>query len=149
MRSRLYAVSVLAVLVNGCAGLAPISARDTDTTLSAAIERQLPMLLAAGDYWRASRASYQLAAARSRLNQARAACAALTNSLRYYRRALARDVDNLSSVSDGFDEPGEEDAMTEIRSEFGCVGNRSAGQGHGTPPTPQAREIPVPPVQLG
>jgi len=149
MRGRSYAICVLATLVCGCAGMTPVSPREADRKLSATIERELPPLLAAGDYWRASKASFQLAAAQSRLRQTRAACAALANSLKYYRRALAHDTDTLLSVLDEFDGPGHEDAMTEIRSEFGCAGNRSAERHRPALANPQASEPLIPFSQQG
>ncbi len=89
---RCFVVLSAAVLF-GCAGLAPVSSRDADRELSDAIEQALPSLVLAGDYWTASKASFQLAGARSRLKETRAACAALSRSLDYYRKAVATDTD--------------------------------------------------------
>jgi hypothetical protein len=91
------------------------------------LEKALPSLVASQDYWTASKAYFQLAVARGRLNETRAACAALSKSLDYYRQALAKD--NLSPVylgemaSDGSDDS---DGMQEVRSKFGCAGTQSA-----------------------
>ena len=87
----------------------------------------LPPLIASQDFWSASKVYFQVAIARNRLNEAQAACAALSQSLAYYRAALAKD--NLSLVyfgdmaSDGTDGG---DGMKEVRAKFGCEGIRSA-----------------------
>ena len=73
----------------------------------------------APDYWTASKTSLQQADAHRRLNQTQAACEALTQSLEYYRLALANeellgDVVRPTRNNNG-------DAMQEIRSRFGCI----------------------------
>ncbi len=75
-------VILIAAFLVGCAGLAPASSSDADRKLSGAIEQALPSLVSAGDYWTASKVFFQLAGARSRLKETRAACAALSQSLR-------------------------------------------------------------------
>jgi len=91
------------------------------------LEKALPPLMASQDYWSVSKAYFQLAVARGRLNDTRAACAALSKSLDYYRQALAKDNLSLSyfgeMASDGSDDS---DGMQEVRSRFGCTGTRSA-----------------------
>ncbi len=91
------------------------------------LEKALPPLMASQDYWSVSRAYFQLAVARGRLNETHAACAALSKSLDYYRRALAKDKlspDYLGDlVSDGSDDS---DGMQEVRSRLGCGAVRSA-----------------------
>ena len=69
----------------------------------------------AQDYWSASKTSFQLASKYNRLNERQAACEALAKSLDYYRTALAKNSQEVASVSsdDG-------DGMQEIRSQFGC-----------------------------
>jgi len=112
-------VVLSAAVLFGCAGLAPVSSRDADRELSDAIEQALPSLVLAGDYWTASKASFQLAGARSRLKETRAACAALSRSLDYYRKAVATDTDIplYELGSDLRDDEG----MREVRSLFGCA----------------------------
>jgi hypothetical protein len=140
-------VVLSAAVLFGCAGLAPVSPGDADRKLSDAIERELPSLVSAGDYWTASKVSFQLAGARSRLNETRAACTALSNSLDYYGRALARNTDTpLYEFGTG---PGDDEGMMEIRSMFGCVGERSAKPLREHAPHPQARKTLISPIQQG
>ena len=115
----------------GCASLA--SADDSNTskrlsdTVSSFEKTALPPLIASQDYWSASKVYFQLAIARSNLHETRAACAALSRSLEYYRAALVKD--NLSleyfgdMASDGT-EGG--DGMKEVRAKFGCDSIQSA-----------------------
>ncbi|SRR6266568_3544252 len=111
-------VILVAAFLVGCAGFAPASSSDTDRKLSDAIEQKLPSLVSAGDYWTASKVSFQLASAHARLKETRAACAALSQSLDYYRKALAKDTDTpLYELGSG-SEDGE--GMLEVRSLFGC-----------------------------
>jgi len=136
-----------AAVLFGCAGLAPVSPGDADRKLSDAIERELPSLVSAGDYWTASKVSFQLAGARSRLNETRAACTALSNSLDYYRRVLTRDTDTpLYELGTG---PEVDEGMMEIRAMFGCVGERSAKPLRGHSPHPQVRKTLISPIQQG
>jgi len=91
------------------------------------LENALPPLVASQDYWSASKAYFQLAVARGRLNETRTACAALSKSLDYYRRALAKDKLSLDyfgeMASDGSDDS---DRMQDVRSRIGCGGTQSA-----------------------
>jgi Flp pilus assembly protein TadD len=139
-------VSVLvAALLCGCAGLAPVSHdKDADRKLSEAIERELPSLKSAGDYWAASRAYFQLASVRTRLNETRAACIALSNSLGYYRRALATETDSPLYESDT--DLGDGEGELEIRSMFGCVVERSAEPFRGGASPQQARRTRISPA---
>ncbi len=104
------------------------------------LEKALPPLLASQDFWSASKAYFQLGVARGRLNETRAACAALSKSLDYYRRALVKD--NLSldyfgeMASDGSDDS---DGMQEVRSRLGCKGTRSASSPVHAPRTVSSR----------
>jgi len=143
---RCFVVLSAAVLF-GCAGLVPVSPGNADRKLSDAIERELPSLVSAGDYWTASKVSFQLAGARSRLNETGAACTALSNSLDYYRRALATDTDTtLYEFDTG---PGIDEGMMEIRSTLGCVVERAAKPLRGHAPYPQVRKTLISPVQQG
>ncbi len=91
------------------------------------LEEALPPLIASQDFWSASKGYFQLAVARGRLNETRAACVALSQSLDYYRKALAKDQLSLAyfgeMASDGSDDS---DGMQEVRSKLGCEGARSA-----------------------
>ena len=124
----------------GCATLAS-AAGDTDKLSDAremlqrgkvasavsTLEKALPPLVASQDYWSASRAYFQLAVARGRLNETRAACAALSKSLDYYRQALVRDKLSLDyfgeMASDGSEDS---ETMLEARSRLGCERTRTA-----------------------
>jgi hypothetical protein len=112
------------VLMFGCATLvsaADDSNKNLSDTVSSFEKTALPSLIASQDYWTASKVYFQLAIARGHLNETGAACAALSQSLEYYRAALAKD--NLSvayfgdMASDGT-EGGS--GMQEVRSKFGC-----------------------------
>ena len=112
------------VLMFGCATL--VSATDDSNktlsdTVSSFEKTALPSLIASQDYWTASKVYFQVAIVRGHLNETDAACAALSQSLEYYRAALAKD--NLSvayfgeMASDG-SEGGS--GMQEVRTKFGC-----------------------------
>src|SRR5712691_12048122 len=94
---------------------------------ASSLEEALPPLIASQDFWSASKGYFQLAVARGRLNETRAACVALSQSLDYYRKALAKDQLSLAyfgeMASDGNDDS---EGMQEMRSKFGCEGTRSA-----------------------
>lgn len=91
---------------------------DGDEQLAISLEKSMPKLVAAGDYRAASRAAFQLASARKRLGDPAAACKALSDSLEYYRMAVAKE--------SGVSEPAassimdDSDGMAEIRGRFGC-----------------------------
>src|ERR1700682_6347579 len=114
----------LGIVVFGCAPLwsaADDSNKNLSDTVSSFEQTALPSLIASQDYWTASKVYFQVAVARKHLNETAAACAALSQSLEYYRAALVKD--NLSVVefgdmaSDGSDEG---DGMQEVRAKFGC-----------------------------
>ena len=111
-----YAV---AVFLFGCAGLAPAASSDADRKLSDALEQALPSLVSSGDYRSASKLSFHLASARSRMNETAAACSALSQSLAYYRAALSKETGEpvYAAAPNGGTEA---DGMQEIRSRFGC-----------------------------
>jgi len=118
------------VLMFGCATLVS-AADDSNKTLSDTVssfeKTALPSLIASQDYWTASKVYFQVAIVRGHLNETDAACAALSQSLEYYRAALAKD--NLSvayfgeMASDG-SEGGS--GMQEVRAKFGCAPMLSA-----------------------
>ena len=99
---RKLATLITAFLLGGVA-FVPASSADADSSR---------------DYWSASRDSFQLAAARSRMNETSGACSALAQSLAYYRAALAMETgDPAVATSSGSDDDG----LQEIRSKFGCT----------------------------
>lgn len=147
MKLRRNLAIVLAALLCGCAGLAPVSPGDADRKLTEAIERQLPSLASAGDYWAASRVSFQLAGARHRLNDTRGACIALTNSLGYYRRALATEAH--TTLYDLAADRENDEGMIEIRSMFGCVSESSARARREPASEPQAQKPRIVPTRQG
>jgi ABC-type Fe2+-enterobactin transport system substrate-binding protein len=113
---RYVAVSVAAFLV-GCATITPTLASDNDRKLSDALEQSLPTVVASADYRSASKLYFQLATARTRMHETSAACAALTQSLAYYRKAIAQETGTVEYVSD----QGDDEGMQEIRAKFGCT----------------------------
>ena len=116
---RRYLVIAATALLVGYATTASAAASDADRQLSDALEQAMPSLVSSQDYRSASKLYFQLAAARSRLKETAAACTALSQSLAYYRKALAKatntpmgEATNLSSNDEG---------LAEVRSKFGCV----------------------------
>jgi hypothetical protein len=113
----------------GCATLA--SADDSSAKLSATVssfeKTALPPLVVSQDFWSASKVYFQLALARRDLNETRAACVALSQSLKYYRAALVKDELSLEyfgeMASDGRDGS---DGMQQVRARFGCDAIQSA-----------------------
>jgi hypothetical protein len=87
----------------------------------------LPQAIASLDFWSASKVYFQLAIAHERLKETGAACAALSQSLGYYRAALVKDnlapVDFDDIASGGADNS---DGMKEVRAKFGCDAIQSA-----------------------
>jgi hypothetical protein len=79
----------------------------------------VPQFVVAGDYRAASSAAFRLASAHNRLGETASACAALSQSLGYFRIAVARD--------SGLSEPAGSaltdnmGALEQIRARFGCT----------------------------
>jgi hypothetical protein len=120
------AAYLAAVLFLGCATVV-LAADDSNRQLSATVSSlentALPSLIASQDYWSASKVYFQLAMARSQLNETRAACAALSQSLEYYRAALAKDNLSAGYFGEGPTDGSEEgDGMQVVRAKFGCEG---------------------------
>ncbi len=115
-----YVVIPIAASLLGCAAVVPTSSSEADKRLSDALEQALPALVSSGDYRSASKLSFQLATARSRMNETAAACSALSQSLGYYRTALSKETGEpaYAAASSG---GTEDDGMQEIRSRFGCT----------------------------
>jgi hypothetical protein len=119
MLSKRSLVILSSVFLFGFAPVGTTRSSDADQRLSDALQQALPTLVSSGDYLAASRLYYQLAAARSRLNETATACAALSQSLATYRRALA---DDSGALREGAAPRRSDDAgMQEIRSKFGCT----------------------------
>ena len=70
------------------------------------------------DYWAASKLSFQLAAVRSKMNETSEACLALSQSLAYYRAALAMETGEPAVATN---RGSDDDGLQEIRSKFGCT----------------------------
>jgi len=101
--------------------------RDEVASAVSSLEKALPPFIASQDYWSASKAYFQLAVARGRLNETRAGCAALSKSVDYYRQALVKDKLSLDyfgdMASDGSDDS---EGMLEVSSRLGCERIRTA-----------------------
>ena len=78
------------------------------------LERSISSFAAAGKYREASSAAFQLAEAHKRAGDTTKACAALSQSLEYYRKANPGDEPASSSLRD------RSDGMGEVRARFGC-----------------------------
>jgi uncharacterized protein (DUF1501 family) len=82
-------------------------------------ERSLASLASSADYRSASATAFLLAAMRNRLGETQAACAALSQSLEYYRKALEKETGvsepAISSIND------DSDGMAEVRARYGCA----------------------------
>ena len=89
-----------------------------DRQLASALEDTLPQLVMAEDHRAASSVAMQIAFTRSHLGDSVGACAALQQSLDFYRKALAKDSGiseaAVSSVGD------DSDGMAMVRAKFGC-----------------------------
>ncbi len=114
-----YVVVSIAASLLGCAAV-PVSSSDADRRLSDALDQALPALVSSGDYRSASKLSFQLATARSRMNETAAACSALSQSLAQYRTALSKETGEpvYAAASNGGTQG---DGMQEVRSRFGCT----------------------------
>jgi hypothetical protein len=97
------------------------SNKNLSDTVSSFEKTALPSLVASQDYWTASKVYFQLAIARGHLNETGAACAALSQSLEYYRAALVKD--HLSVAYFGEMAPDgreESDGFQVLRAKLGC-----------------------------
>jgi len=95
------------------------STPDADKQLSDTLEQAMPSVLSSQDYWSASKLYFQLASARSRMNETAAACTALVQSLAYYRKALAKATG--APMGEAVKVSGNDEGMAEVRSKFGCT----------------------------
>ena len=89
-----------------------------DRMLATALEDSMPQLVMAEDHRAASNIAMQLAFTRNHLGDTVGACAALSQSLDSYRKAIAKESgvseSAFSSVSD------DSDGMAMVRAKFGC-----------------------------
>ena len=87
--------------------------------IAVSTERSLASLASSADYRSASATAFLLAAVRNRLGQTQASCAALSQSLEYYRKALANEIGVPESAISGIHD--DSDGMAEVRARYGCV----------------------------
>jgi hypothetical protein len=117
LKSALFSMTALLV---GFAAFEPASSPAAQKRLSETLEQALPSLASVQDYWTASKVSFELAGVRSRLSEMPAACEALSQSLDYYRKAVANDTDTpLYEFSFALED---DEGMREVRARTGCVG---------------------------
>ena len=105
-------------LVLGHASIATGDA-GSDRKLAAQLQRALPDLVVSENYRALSRATMQLAGARSRLGETPEACKALSQSLESYRMAVAKQTGVQEAAASGLGD--DSDGMAEVRSRFGCA----------------------------
>ena len=118
-------IVLVVVILNG---YVPLVSADSSINrkLVASLEEMLPALVISEDYRTASNVGFQLASANKRLGQIPAACAALSQSLEHYRKALAKEAaeSGRSSIDDDSDLLAtlydDSNGMAEIRAKFGC-----------------------------
>ena len=100
-------------------GLSPLaSASDADAKVVVALEAKLSSQLSSLDYIPASATAFRLASARSRLGNGAGACAALSQSLEYYRKGLIQEIGNTEIAASSIDDHSE--GMAVVRARFGC-----------------------------
>lgn len=113
----------LPALIPASSGAAQRQAGLSQVALS--LEKTIPTLVSTQDYRSASNTAFLLATARSRLDETAAGCAALSQSLEYYRMAIAKETgDRFDGKGRGIDEGS--DGMALIRAKFGCDRSHSA-----------------------
>ena len=105
--------------------LAPFAcASAADAQALAAMELKVSSLAASRDYIQASVAAVRLARARSELGDTAAACAALSQSLDYYRMGLRQEVGDNEVARSSIEDYS--DGMAVVRAKFGCESARVA-----------------------
>jgi hypothetical protein len=119
-----WSLAVAAVVLVACAEAgAPVAYPIETNELADAAESMegiAQTLIAREDYRAASKAYFILATTRRELNQTAEACAALSESLDYYRKSVA-DETQRSFREAVLDQRDEGDGMLQVRSAFGCV----------------------------
>jgi len=108
-------------------GYIPLVSGDSSVNrqLVSSLEEMLPSLVTSEDYRTASNVAFQLASAHKRLGETQAACAALSQSLQHYRKALVKEAgtsgygidDENGAVAALYDDS---DGMAVVRAKFGC-----------------------------
>ena len=119
LAQRYLVIGMTALLLGYATAVSAGSMPDADKQLSDALEQAMPSVLSSEDYWSASKLYFQLASARSRMNETAAACTALVRSLAYYRKALAKATG--APMGEAVKVSGNDEGMTEVRSKFGCT----------------------------
>jgi hypothetical protein len=117
-----WPIVAIALILNG---YIPLVSGDSNVNrqLVASLEEMLPSLVSSEDYRAASNVAFQLASAHKRLGEAPAACAALSQSLEFYRKAVVKDsgqpeADDSGEVATLYND--DNSGMTEVRAKFGC-----------------------------
>ena len=89
------------------------------------LEKAIPTQVSSQDYRSASNTAFLLATARYRLDENDAACAALSQSLEYYRMAIAKETgEPMHGEGPGIEDAS--DGMAVVRAKFGCRRAHSA-----------------------
>jgi len=92
--------------------------------IALSLEKAIPTLVSSQDYRSASNTAFLLATARYRLDENGAACAALSQSLEYYRMAIAKETGERMRGALGIEDAS--DGMAVVRAKFGCTRPHSA-----------------------
>ena len=119
LAQRCLVIGMTALLLGHATAASAASVPDADKQLSDTLEQAMPSVLSSEDYWSASKLYFQLAAARSRMNETAAACTALVQSLAYYRKALAKATS--APMGEAVKVSRNDEGMAEVRSKFGCT----------------------------
>ncbi len=123
LAQRYLVIGMTALLLGYATAVSAGSMPDADKQLSDALEQAMPSVLSSEDYWSASKLYFQLASARSRMNETAAACTALVQSLAYYRKALAKATG--APMGEAVNVSGNDEGLAEVRSKFGCTNART------------------------
>ncbi len=123
LAQRYLVIGMTALLLGYATAVSAGSMPDADKQLSDALEQAMPSVLSSEDYWSASKLYFQLASARSRMNETAAACTALVQSLAYYRKALAKATG--APKGEAVNVSGNDEGLAEVRSKFGCTNART------------------------
>jgi len=115
MKSGKSFVAQAAAFVLAFASVACAVSADTGTE---ALEKSAPSVSSARDYRGASATALRVASTHSQAGDAAHACAALSQSLEAYRKALVQETgDTEAAASSIYDDS---DGMAEVRARFGC-----------------------------
>jgi hypothetical protein len=118
-----WPIVLIALILNG---YIPLVSGDSSVNrqLVASLEEMLPSLVSSEDYRTASNVAFQLASAHKRLGESPAACAALSQSLELYRKAVVKEsgqpeADDTGEVATLYAD--DSNGMAEVRAKFGCA----------------------------